>query len=183
MALGWRTGGRMELQLRTVGDFIVERELTEADRHVPAGNPVQTLKRVGDRHHALARMLAEGVAEGEAGAILGYSSVRVSILKQDPMFRELLGLYRNKAVSEYDRVAEKIYGLTNDAAAELQNRLEEAPEAFSVPQLLDIATKMGDRAGYGPTSKQETVNLNVTLSERLEKGRLRAKEALSAETD
>ena len=73
------------------------RELNEADLALmaaaPLGSQPPALKRLTDRHHALARLISAGTPEGEAALILGYDISRVSILKNSPAFQELLALY------------------------------------------------------------------------------------------
>ena len=157
----------------------VTRPLEAADLAAlsePRGTTAPELKRVTERHHALARALASGLSEGEAAALVGYSQSRVSILKDSPAFRELLELYRDQRDTQFAEFHALLAGLATDAALELRERLENDPEELSVGQLMDILRTGADRTGYGPTSKQETT-VRVDLSARLEAARQRAIEA------
>src|SRR6056297_3401108 len=81
------------------------RPLEQADLElastVERNSQPPAIKRITDRHHALARLLAAGTPEGEAALILGYDNSRVSILKQSPAFQELLDLYRAEVDREF----------------------------------------------------------------------------------
>lgn len=133
----------------------------------------QALKRLSDRHHALARNLAEGMSPGDAAIVCGYVLSRVSILQTDPAFKELVEFYRRDIQAQYVGLHEQLSGLAKDAAAELADRLEETPEKISVGQLMEL-TKMGaDRTGFGPQTSALNVNVNVDLASKLEAARKR----------
>lgn len=128
-------------------DFL--RELNEADiASLSAGSGVGailTVKRLTDRHHSLARLLAAGTPEGEAAMLLGYTGARVSVLKASPAFQELLALYRGEATREFVTVLENMAGISKDALAILRDRLEENEDRFSNNELMKIATDFTDR--------------------------------------
>lgn len=137
------------------------------------GSRAPALVRISERHHALARNLASGMSPSEAGIVSGYSASRVSILQDDPAFRELLEFYRADVQLAYRDLHTRLSGLALDAADELAQRLEESPGDVSIGQLMEI-TKMGaDRTGFGPQSSSTNVNVNVDLAERLEAARKR----------
>jgi len=127
----------------------VVRPLNEADLALlatkDAGSTAPPLKKIGDRHHALARLLASGVSEGEAALITGYDISRVSILKNSPAFQELVALYRKEVDTQFSTTLEHMAGLSKDAVVELRDRLEENPERFSVNELTKIISEMYDR--------------------------------------
>lgn len=152
----------------------VVRELDRADMLLLAsekGSKPSAVKRITERHHALARNLASGMSEGEAAVFCGYTISRVSILKSDPAFRELLEFYREDAQRPYRDLHVRLSGLATDAAEELSNRLEEEPEKITVGQLVEL-TKMGaDRTGFGPQATN--LNVHVDLAGRLEAARKR----------
>lgn len=137
--------GRLPVPL----EYDVVRPLNEADLHllatVPKGSVPSPLKRITDRHHSLARLLAAGVGEGEAAIQLGYDPSRVSILKNSPAFVELLALYRKEAKDQFVSNLEHMSGLSRDALLELRDRLENTPERFSVADLRQIVVEMVDR--------------------------------------
>lgn len=128
----------------------VVRALNQADLELAAvterHSQPPAIKRITDRHHALARLLAAGTGEGEAALILGYDVSRVSILKNSPAFVELLDLYRSEVDREFATTLDHMAGLSRDALIELRERLEETPEKFSNRELLSVLTDMVDRA-------------------------------------
>lgn len=133
--------------------YEVVREMEEADLALlnqVAGIAPTPLKRLSDRHHALARLLASGVPEGEAALILNYDNARISILKASPAFQELLTLYRKEVDREFASVLEHMAGMSKDALMELRERLEETPDKFSNNELLRIVVESVDRTVAAP---------------------------------
>lgn len=172
--------------LRTVGraakpcSASVVRALDAADLSLlgtEKGSKAPALKRLSERHHALARCLASGMSEANAAITCGYVSSRVSILKADPAFQELLEFYREDVNSKYLDMHGVLAGLSVDAATELRERLEEdigaEEKKISVGQLIEL-TKLGaDRTGFGPQSSSTNLNVNVDMAGRLQAARER----------
>lgn len=131
--------------------FEIARELNAADLELlslpmaAASTPAQ-LKKITDRHHSLARLLAAGTPEGEAAMIVGYDQSRVSILKNSPAFQELLALYRAEVKREFASVLDHMAGLSRDALLELRDRLEDSPDKFTNQELLKTITELTDRS-------------------------------------
>lgn len=167
-----RTRGRARVEVDS--EYI--RDLTEADLpllEVPRGITSPVLKRIRDSHHALARILADGTSETEAAAITGYCISRISILKQDPAFMNLVEENRRYKNMRSGDQAEQMGTITKDALGIIRDRLEDAPEDVSLPVLVDIVTKFCDRTGYGPATKSTNVNVSVNYAGRLEAARRR----------
>jgi len=143
------------------------RDIEEADLALmaiqPLGSTPPALKRITDRHHALARLLAAGLPDGEAALIVNYDVSRVSILKNSPAFQKLLALYQSEAKLEFTTVLEHMAGVSRDALLELRERLEENAEKFSNNDLLKVATEFADRAISGPETPDlpEIIELTV----------------------
>lgn len=174
----FRTRGRAAKSIA----FAEVRQLDKTDLALlgdEKGSKPTPLKRLGDRHHALARCLASGMAESDAAIACGYVISRVSVLKSDPAFQELLAFYREDADRAYRDMHERLAGLSRDAVDELHTRLEDDIQAeekkISVGQLLEIAKMGADRTGHGPQSSQN-VNVNVGIASRLEAARRRVSE-------
>lgn len=175
----FRTRGRAQAAVTAS----VVRELDEADLALLAaerGTKAPPIKRLSERHHSLARCLASGMSDGDAAITCGYTQSRVSILKDDPAFRELLAFYREDVTDKYLDMHGVLAGLSLDAAMELRERLEADMQAddktLSVGQLVEL-TKLGaDRTGFGPQSSSTNVNVNVDLASRLEAARKRVQE-------
>ena len=150
---------------------VVVRELEEADvallaERGSADTARQPLKKISQRHHALARNIASGMPDGEAAIVCGYTASRVSILKGDPAFQELIQFYSEDIDAQYADLHERLSALSMDAAEELLERLESDPEKISTAQLLEIVKSGADRTGHGPSSTQN-VNHNVDIASRL----------------
>ena len=137
--------GRLPAQL----DVEFVRDICEADLALmavqPLGSTPPALKRITDRHHALARLIAAGTPQGEAAMITGYDNSRVSILMNSPAFTELVALYRGEVDREFATVLEHMAGLSRDALLELRERLEENSDRFSNNELLSILKETTDR--------------------------------------
>ena len=114
------------------------------------------VKQLRSRHHTLAQMLAQGMSEQIAAITSGYSLSRISILKADPAFKELLQYYttQNKLVAI--EVAERMAQLTGEALEELQNRLDEESDSVTNKELMALSEMLLDRTGHG---KSQTVKL------------------------
>ena len=172
----------LDLELRTVGrpaaplTFNIEGELDMLDLvalREPRESTAPPIKKLRERHHALARYLAMGTHPGEAGIICGYSASRVSILQGDPTFKELVAHYRGCATERYYDGHSAMSELHIDAIEELRERLEEQPEEFTQGQLMELAKLTADRTGLGVSTKTE-VNLKDGLADRMAAGRRRA---------
>lgn len=154
----------------------VVRELTPTDLAAPKAK-VSTIKRLSDRHHALARSVAAGLSNIECAAIHGYTPSTVSSLKGDPAFQELVEFYHAKADAAMADLHVRLSGLSAIAAAILLERLEENPEKFSAEELRELLKLGADRTGHGPQSKNTQVNINVNLADRLQAARQRVANA------
>lgn len=161
--------------------------LTEADLRILATTEkgfagttsASPIKRIGERHRALARMLSGGASPGEAAILTGYDASRISILLSDPTFKELLEFYRNEVDTEYITMHSQLAGLGEDALAEMRRRVEETPEDIGFSTLLDVVVKIADRTGNGPTSTSRTeVSVTIDLAARMKAARARAAEAI-----
>jgi hypothetical protein len=157
------------VQVRPLDDADVALMMEERGTKPPP------LKRLSERHHALARCLASGMEDGDAAITCGYVASRVSILKADPAFQELLAFYRQGVESKYLDMHEILAGLSKDAGMELRERLEAEAQAeektLSIGSLIEL-TKLGaDRTGFGPQSSQ--LSVNVDLAGRLQAARER----------
>ena len=170
-----RTIGRVTKPITAV----VIRELTAADVELLATEahiqPI-TIKKLRDSHHALARCLASGMSAIAASAFTGYTVSRISVLRTDPSFKELLAFYAEAKEVAFADAHERMATLSLEAIEELRERLHDSPEQFTPMGLLKIVETTADRTGYGPTSKSLNITANVDLAGRLERARQRVKE-------
>lgn len=146
----------------------VTRELGSEDllmlQHGRASKP-QPIKQIRDAHHRLARLLAQGFKDVEVSQITGFSQSRISILKQDPAFRELLDFYHGHQTEVFADITGRLKDLGADAINELSRRLEEEPETMGNKEITELLKTTFDRAGYGPQSKQQIESVTLTKSQ------------------
>lgn len=177
------------LEIRTIGrasrpiTAVEVRDLTETDLMAlgeERGIKPLPLKRLSERHHALARTLAAGTPSGEAALCVGLTPSRVSILIDDPAFQELVSFYRSNVDAAWVGMQETLAGLSHDAALVLRDRLEENSDDFTVNQLLEVVKTGADRTGHGPSSKQEH-SFSEGIAAKMQEARERANARKRAE--
>ena len=142
------------------------RDLTQADLQALEGprgaNLPRSIQRLRSSHHALARCLASGMKASQASLITGYTQNRISLLQDDPAFQALLADYRAEARDIFADLNERMNNISLDAIEELHERLQDAPEAFSIGMLLDVVKAFADRTGHGPGQEVKlTVSPNM----------------------
>ena len=169
LVIGSGRGGR-----KPTGELQVEivRELCEGDLPALANPPpvesrapsVQSLRA---SHHQLAQVLAQGTSEGEAALITGYSLSRISVLKTDPTFSELLAHYQHNRELVFADVLERMKVLGLSSLDELQERLEQEPGAWSRRELMELAELMlikGRMQGGAVAGAGGGAGVSVTVS-------------------
>ena len=168
-------------------DAEVVRELTAADLvllDVERGIKPVHVKKLRDSHHKAARLIAQGLPMWEVSLHTGLTASRISVLKADPSFQELLALYRQE-VGEVNRTAyadgvQKMAALHSDALDEIHDRLDEEPEKFTFADLHDLVKLTSDRIGLGPQSRTTNLNVHVGIADTIAEGFRRFEEASTA---
>lgn len=127
------------------------RDLQESDLyqiHQPpeVGASAQPLRALRERHHAIARLVAEGRKGVEISAILGVSQTWLSTLKSDPAFVELVQYYASQKEAMYLDVHERLAMVGGTALAILQDRLDAEGEDMSTRELRELAEFAFDRS-------------------------------------
>lgn len=149
--------------------FEVTRELTAGDLVVRAATGVGSkspgIKALRATHHKLAQVIASGFSDAEASLATGYSPSRISILKSDPAFAELLTHYGTKRDEVFVNVTERMAGFATDALEELHDRLLNNPGEFKVKDLNEVIKTTADRGGYSPVQKTENKTIVLTAGE------------------
>lgn len=147
----------------------VTRELADEDllfrKATSVGSEARPLVKLRYQHHRLAQMLAAGIDEGEASLVTGYSISRISILKADPAFKDLLAHYIGQQKEVYADLQGRMAGFALDALDELQERLEEAPREFTNKELLETVKVANDRGGNSPIARSQSINVLLTPEE------------------
>lgn len=175
-----RTRGRAAGSLPTVlGVRPLELDEVSAHGAREAGIKASPLRRLSSRHRHLAKLLASGMAPSQAAHIVGLTVSRVSILKDDPSFQDLLAFYGQAVEATFLPFVEKMAGLAEDTVDELQKRLEDDPDSFESDELLRIAQTFADRTGHAPKRVEER-NINLNFGDRLEQARRTARQAVES---
>lgn len=145
---------RSPWQLTYVRDIGPEElVLLHSSSNLPS-DPKAPLARLRDPHHTLAQMLANGDDPIIVSRVTGYSTARIRTLIRDPAFAELMAFYAEQKVHRDRDIDLSIRHVAMAASAELQERLDDTPEAFSNEELRKLRNDSLDRVGYGPQSKK-----------------------------
>jgi hypothetical protein len=135
-----------------IRELLVDEQLPKKE---VSATPV--LQRLRHRHHLLARLIAQGTKDGDVAAISGYDPSRISVLKSDPAFKELIAHYKTQVDEVFISVHERLLTLGLSSIDEMTDRIEANPESFSTQDLMELIKLSADRIGAGPTK-------NVTVS-------------------
>lgn len=163
-------------------DLVIAAAEPATRQEVDAAPAPQTkpLKRISERHHALARALANGMRPVECAATFNLNPGTISALQADPAFTELLNFYRTSETQILRTTQERMAEAANEAI-EVVNEILDDPEKrakMSVGQALEIVKTFADRSGNGPQSTSVQVNIHANLAERLKAARERAAAAM-----
>lgn len=144
-----------------------------------AGIKARPLARLTNRHRQLARLIAVGTSPSVAAHSVGLTASHVSILQADVTFQELVGIMKNEQDAAFLGFTERMAGLAEDSVDTLRGRLEEEPDQFTNPELIDLVKTLADRTGHAPKRVEEK-NVNINFGDRLDAARQRVKrEALA----
>lgn len=158
-------------------------DIAIAIAHVESGaslgvNP-PNVKALRHTHHRLAQFLAGGMDETIAAKLCNYTPNRVSILKGDPAFQELMAHYKSIVDDEFTDFISAAADLSLDMVGRLQQILDEEPEKLSPGTILEAIRTLADRSGNSPVQRTLNANVNVNLGDRLRSARQRANASLS----
>lgn len=150
----------------------------EIDRTVASRTGIALKLR--DHHHRLARLVAAGFKTGEIMERTGVSYSRLSVMRKDPAFIELIAKYKEKVDAAFEREQDIFYQVATSnmlkAEVMLAEKLETAEEE-GVPlptrDLIAISRDAADRFGYG--KRNMNLNINVDFAAQLEKTIARSK--------
>ena len=140
------------------------RALTEVDiasmweRQSEGAKGIPRIKTLRYNHHLLAKAVASGKNLLECSQMCGLSVHRISDLKNDPAFQELVSFYAEELNEVYVDVHQRMAALGTSVLEELQERFEAEPEKFTKRELMELFTTMADRsipsAKGGPAPQQ-----------------------------
>jgi len=121
---------------------LTEADLPQLERRNEVAQTVSTLQAVRASHHQLAQLMVQGRPDTEISLITGYSQSRISILRHDPTFQELLHGYSELRQQVFVDTLERMRVLGLSTLDELQDRLEQAPERWTNRELMEMADLM-----------------------------------------
>lgn len=137
--------------------------------------PTHTVKTFRDSHHRLARLCAAGLRYDQICLRGGISSTRLSSLKADPAFQELISSYRDKVNAAFVEAVDNFYEVSvasmMKAETMLSDKLDaaiEAGETLPTKDLLAITSDRADRFGYPKHKTSTNTNNNVDFAAMLE---------------
>lgn len=186
---GYLTGrGRRQVPLHEIiinSGPLTEEHVASAQALIASGDPLgvqtPTIKSIRNTHHRLAQLLAGGMDEVQAALLCNYSVNRVSILKSDPAFKELLAYYARNVAVEFQDFVSAAAALSEDVVHRLQQIMDEEPEKLSPSTLIEMGKFLADRSGNAPVTRTHNVNVNIGMGDRIRAARLRAEEAQRAQ--
>jgi hypothetical protein len=113
------------------------------------------LKRIKERHHSVARMLASGLTQRMVASLCGYTESYLSVLLNNPAMQELCEFYRIQNGNAAQVMIEKLRSVGLQATEKLEQKL--ADDQLNNQELIATAKLGLDRGGLGPASKQHIV--------------------------
>lgn len=156
-----------ELWIEIIG-AISETDLATLNSPDSLGSQPIPIKALRASHHNLAQMLARGMPDTEVSLITGYSPSRISILKKDPSFAEILAGYREIREHVFVDTLERMKVLGLSTLDELQERLETEPDKWTNRELMEMAElllvkprTMGTQTGVGGSGSAPGVTVQV----------------------
>jgi hypothetical protein len=136
------------------------RELTlGVDTPLVPGDEVEDpsdLKRVKEKHHSVARMIAGGLTQRMVAQLCGYQESYLSILLNNPAMQELIELYSIQNGGGAALITEKLRTVGLKALEKLEEKVDGGQ--MNANELIQ-ASKLGlDRGGHGPSSTQHNIS-------------------------
>ena len=147
--------------------------------------PRSGIKQIRDHHHRLAVLVAQGKRTGEIAAETGMSLSRISILKSDPAFQQLVAAYRDKCEAiefdAYATIVAKRHHLELLLMEAMESRVSDQEETIDNRTLLEMYADMADRNGHSKVLKSQRLNVNMDLADGLAEARQRELRLSAAE--
>lgn len=162
----FKTKGRKlsALELEILGPIEPQDLIAREEGGLPTSE-APTITKLRGIHHEIAQLLAQGLSETEVSAITSYSLSRISILKRDPSFKDLVAFYQKQKTEQFADVQKRLATLSLDAIGEIQERLAEKPDSISTSQLIELSKVTLDRAGYSPVAKSQNISVSMSAEE------------------
>jgi hypothetical protein len=113
------------------------------------------LKKIREKHHHVARNIANGLSNRLVAQICGYDESYLSILLNNPSMVELVELYRIQGGAGAMLATEKLKTVGLKALEKLDAKID--ADELNNQELLGAAKLGLDRSGHGPQSTQKTI--------------------------
>lgn len=117
---------------------------------MPDEDDPSDLKKIREKHHHVARLVADGLTQKLVSSITGYSEGYISVLLNNPSMQELVEFYRIKNGAAIDVVVEKLKTVGLKALERLDDRIQS--DELDNNELISAAKLGFDRSGHGPSS-------------------------------
>jgi hypothetical protein len=124
----------------------------------PAEDNPHDLKKLREKHHCVARLIAGGMQQRMVATISGYSESYLSILLNGPAMQELVEMYRIQQGASAQLIVEKLQTVGMTAVEKLADKIE--TDSLNNNELIQVAKLGLDRSNHGPSSKSHVVNEN-----------------------
>jgi len=121
----------------------------------PVDDP-SDLKKLREKHHSVARLIAGGMAQSLCAAITGYTQPYISVLLKNPAMVELIEMYRIKNGAAAQVITENLRTVGSKATEKLNEMLDNGT-VKDVHELVAIAKLGHDRSGHGPSSTSHNI--------------------------
>jgi hypothetical protein len=167
--------------------ILVARPLTREDLvHLNAPRAPHRVAAFRESHHRLARLVASGLRTEQVLEISGYSYNRLSVLKQDPAFKELISQYQAQGNAKLAEIVDETEAtaVSNLRRMEkmVEEHLEQADAEGELIPLKTLSSLISDRMDrFGYSKRTVNLNLNATLAAKLETAIKRTTEAKQIE--
>lgn len=153
--------------------FEVIRQLVPDDLKDLINAPVTSvpvLQKLRAIHHRQAVLVAEGRTNNEVAAIVGSTPQRISQLKNDPAFQNLVSYYQDQIITaqleDGARLKDKLVDLSEMAVDEMRERMEDDSkrQAMPVGEVRKIAEFGLDRTVLPPKSTTSITTQPQTIT-------------------
>lgn len=157
------------------------RSLSKAELASLQQGSAPAVKQLRDSHHMVARLCALGLRTGDVAFRTGFSIIRISTLRKDPAFAQLVEQYRQDVDEAWKEAADEYFEtvISNriTSARLIRDKLEAAdPDDVTFGQLVAIHSDSADRTGY--PKRSVAVNVNVDFAAQLDRAIARSAKAL-----
>lgn len=143
----------------------VDDEVEETMEGLSGGGAPGDLKKLREKHHSVARLIASGLQQSLVATMSGYTPQYVGVLLNSPAMQELVELYRIQYGSSAQIIGEKLRTVALQGVEEIAARLssEEGRKGMSANDLIGVAKLGLDRSGHGPQSSHHIVSENHNI--------------------